>query len=65
LNLMRECIANSYKIQEENIVVEGGVTYYNNPRGFSQGGKGGFNIGRGRGRFCRGGRGPIICYNCN
>jgi hypothetical protein len=54
-----------YRIQEKNIVIEGGVPKYNNRRGFNLGNRGGFGIGRGRGIFGRGGRGPIICYNCN
>jgi hypothetical protein len=36
-----------YKIQEENVVTEGGGKY-NNPRGFNQGNQGGFGRGRGR-----------------
>jgi hypothetical protein len=46
-------------------VTEGGGPQYNNQRGFNPGGRGGFGRGRGRGSFGRGGRGPIICYNCN
>jgi hypothetical protein len=39
------------------------VPQYNTPRGYNQGGRGGFR-GHRRGGFGRG-RGPIICYNCN
>jgi hypothetical protein len=60
---MREHTSDMYIIQEENVVTEGGQ--YNNQRGFNQGNRGGFGRGRGRENFGRGGRGPIICYNCN
>jgi hypothetical protein len=64
-DLMRERTLDAYKIQEENVTAEGGIPQYNTPRGFNQGGRGGFGRGRGCGGFGRGGRGPIICYNCN
>jgi hypothetical protein len=37
-DLMRECTSDAYKIQEENVTVEGGVPQYNTLRGFNQGG---------------------------
>jgi hypothetical protein len=64
-DLMRECTSNDYKIREENVVAKGGIPQYNTPRGFNQGGHGGFNRGLGCGGFGQGGIGPIICYNCN
>jgi hypothetical protein len=64
-DLMRECTSNMYRIQEENVVVEGGGPQYKNQIGFNQGNRGKFGRGRGKGNFGRGGRGPIICYNCN
>jgi hypothetical protein len=64
-DLMREHTSYMYKIQEENVVIEGGGPQYNNQRGFNPGNRGNFGRGRGRGNFGRGGRGPIICYNCN
>jgi hypothetical protein len=54
-----------YMIQEENAATEGGGLQYNNQIGFNPGNKGKFSKGRRRGKFFRGGRGPIICYNCN
>jgi hypothetical protein len=63
--LMRECTSDMYGIQEENVVAKGGGVPYNNQRGFNQRNKGNFGRGRGRGNFSRGGRGQIICYNCN
>jgi hypothetical protein len=62
---MRECTSDMYKIQEENVVAEGGGPQYNNKRGFNLGNKGKFDRGRGKGNFGRGGKEPIICYNCN
>jgi hypothetical protein len=53
-----------YRIQEENVVTEGGGKY-NNQRGFNQENQGRFGMGRGRSNFGRGERGPIICYNYN
>jgi hypothetical protein len=53
-----------YRIQEENVVIEGGGKY-NNQRLFNQGNRGGFGRGRGRENCGIGGRGPIICYKCN
>jgi hypothetical protein len=64
-DLMREHTSDMYRIQEENVAAEVGGPQYNNQRGFNQGNKGNFGRGRGRGNFGRGGRGPIICYNCN
>jgi len=59
---MREHTADTYRVHpgEES---EGRASQYNTPRGYNQGGRGGF-IGHKRGGFDRG-RGPIICYNCN
>jgi hypothetical protein len=57
---MRERTTNMYRIQEENGVTKGGGPQYNNQRGFNQGNRGNFDRGQGRG-----GRGSIICYNCN
>jgi hypothetical protein len=62
---MREHTSDMYRIQEENVATEGGGQQYNNQRGFNPGNRGNFGRGRGRGNFGRGGRGPIICYNCN
>jgi hypothetical protein len=45
--------------------MEGGGPKYNNQRLFNPVNRGNFGKGRGRGNFGRGGRGPIICYNCN
>jgi hypothetical protein len=59
-DMMRECTSDAYIIQEENFTVEGEIPHYNTPRGFNQGGCGGFSRGQGRG-----GRGSIIGYNCN
>jgi hypothetical protein len=40
--------------------------FHNNiPRGFNNDGSGGFDIVQGHGGFGKGGRGPIILYNCN
>jgi len=64
-DLMREHTSYMYKIQEENATIEGGGPNYNNKRGFNQKNKETFGIGRGGGNFYRGGRRPIICYNCN
>jgi hypothetical protein len=64
-DLLRERTSYMYRIQEENVAVEGGGLQYNNQRGFNQGNKGNFGRGRGRGIFGRGGQGSIICYNCN
>jgi hypothetical protein len=64
-DLMRESTLDMYKIQEENVVEEGGAPQYNNKIIFNLGNKGNFGRGRGKGNFGRGGRGPIICYNCN
>jgi hypothetical protein len=61
---MRELTSYMYRIQEEIGTIEGGGTQYNNQRGFNLGGQGGFCRGLGRGSFGRGGRGPIIYYNC-
>jgi hypothetical protein len=63
-DLMRDCMTNMYMIQEENVVTEEGWKY-NTPRGFNQGNQGGFAKVQGRTNFERGGRGPIVCYNCN
>jgi hypothetical protein len=62
---MREYTSDAYRIQEEKVKVEGGIPWYNTPRRFNQGGHGGFDIGRGHREFDQGGRGLIICYNCN
>jgi hypothetical protein len=64
-DLMRECTLDMYKIQEENVVSNIGGQQYNNQIGFTPGNRGKFGIGRRRGNFGRGGRGSIICYNCN
>jgi hypothetical protein len=64
-DLMRECTSDMYRILEDNFVTEGGGPLYNNQRIFNPWNKGSFFIGRGRGNFGRGGRGLIICYNCN
>jgi hypothetical protein len=64
-NLMSECTSDMYKIQKENIAVGGGGLQYNNQRGFNPGNRENFGRGRGRGNFGIGGRGTIICYNCN
>jgi len=45
--LMRGWPTDTYKIQEENVIEEGWVPQYNNPRGFNQGVWGGFKRGRG------------------
>jgi hypothetical protein len=52
---MRECTSDAYIIQEENVAEEGGVPQYNTPRGFNQGGHGGFDRVQGCGGFGRGG----------
>jgi hypothetical protein len=52
---MRECTSDMYKIQEENVAIEGGCPQYNNPRGFNPRNRGNFVRVRGRGR------GLIIC----
>jgi hypothetical protein len=52
LDLMREQTVDTYKVQGEDIS-EGGVPQYNTPRGYNQGGRGGF-IGHERGGFGRG-----------
>jgi hypothetical protein len=44
-DLMREFTSDMYKIQEENVVVEGGSQKYNNQRGFNPENRG--NFGRG------------------
>jgi len=62
LDLMRECTIDTYKVQGEE-GPEGGVPQYKTPRGYIQGGRGGFKVHI-RGGFSRG-RGAIICYNCN
>jgi hypothetical protein len=54
-----------YKIKEENVMIDEGGQQYNNQRGFTSGNRGNFGRGRGRENFGRGGRGLIICYNCN
>jgi hypothetical protein len=62
---MRERTSYMYMIQEENFSTEVGGPQYNNQTSFNQGNIGNFDKGRGRGNFGRGGRGWIICYNCN
>jgi hypothetical protein len=47
-DLMRECTADAYRVQGEES--EGGASQYNTPRGYNQGGRGGFR-GHGRGGF--------------
>jgi hypothetical protein len=64
-NLMRERTSDMYRIKEDNVASEGGGQQYNNQKGFNPGNNENFGKGRGRGIFGRGGRGPIICYNCN
>jgi hypothetical protein len=63
--LMRECTSDMYTIQEENVAIEGGGPKYNNQRGFNPGNRGNFSRVPGRGNFCIGGRGMIICYKYN
>jgi len=46
-------------------VIEGGGPQYKNWRGFNPRNQGGFFRGRRKENFGKGGRGPIICYNCN
>jgi hypothetical protein len=57
---MRERTSDMYRVQEENIVIEGGCPQYINQRGFNPGSRGGFGRSRCKGIFGRGGRGPII-----
>jgi hypothetical protein len=53
---MRECTSDMYRIQEENVVADGGGKQYDNKKGLDPWSKGNFG---------RGGRGLIICYKCN
>jgi hypothetical protein len=55
-NLMREQTSDMYRIQEENVVAEGGVLQYNTQSGFNPWNRGTFGRGRGIGNFGRGGR---------
>jgi hypothetical protein len=41
-DLMRECTSNMYKIQEENVAVEGGGLQFNNQIGFNPWNRGNF-----------------------
>jgi hypothetical protein len=42
---MREHTSNMYRIQEENVAIEGGGSQYNNKRSFNPGNRGGFGRG--------------------
>jgi hypothetical protein len=44
-DLMRKNTSDTYKIQQENVTVEGHIPQYNTTRGFKQGGSGGFDRG--------------------